>query len=228
MFVLSVLPVKDYVVSVFGFVSEPVSYWTSSVTTSINTSFISVSEIFSLREEYNNLKIQVAKLEAENSAVKIMQAEVDALKEQLKLGKSDIKHIQAQVVSNGVLGQGEYMVVNRGSRDGVKVGQRAVLGNVFIGIVTEVSERSAKVTLPVSKNLNLKVRVITGNVDEVNLNELQGDSRNLNFAYGVSTGNISGIQVENVASTFDVKMGSLLLLMTKKSAYLWCLVKLIV
>lgn len=206
-FVISVLPLQIFVKSVIGFVAEPISYWTNEISQSTNSSLYSIGEVFSLRESYNALKVEKAKLEAENSTVALLSDENVALKQQLNLGKNDISQLQVEVVSGGVYGQSEYLVINKGRKDGINTGQKAVIGNILVGIVGEVNEASAKVILPFSRNMNLKVKVVTGNLEAVKTDDLAAESKDLAYANGVTKGTINGIVVENIAQTYDVKVG---------------------
>ena len=109
-------------------------------------------ELLELKKKTEELEREKAKLEIENVQLKIDNADMYRLL-QVPL-PADWKFLPAKI-----LGQTRYLLINQGRRDGVKKGMSAVFENVLVGIVVDVSEKSAKIMLPLDADSKIAVKI---------------------------------------------------------------------
>lgn len=112
----------------------------------------------------NQLATAVAKadrLDAENSDLKAQLAESKVL-EQLDAAKAshpDREYTSAEVISRDPTGQQKFLIIDKGSADGLRVGMAVVDPNYFVGQISEVSENSAKVMLIIDSSMKVGARL---------------------------------------------------------------------
>jgi cell shape-determining protein MreC len=204
---LAYLPFSKTIKDIVGAAAEPIAYWTNGVSSSINNSFGAVSDIFTLRDQNNALRIDNARLQAQNSLVALLAKERDALKTQLALGAANQKLVEVEVINSGVYGQSEYLIINKGSRDGLASGQKAVSGNIFVGLLDEVNEQTSRVVLPYARTMNLKVKIVNADYTGDTVDKITAEMAKATFGYSVTAGTSSGVRAENIAQGFDLKVG---------------------
>jgi rod shape-determining protein MreC len=118
-----------------------------------------------LERELAAVKADRDRIAAENAQLRANAREIDQLRLQAKLqeDRPSWKMLQARVVGSDPTGQQLFLTVNKGSRDGVEQGMAVVAqGPNYIGQVTEVSERSAKVMLIVDATQTVGARLDGG------------------------------------------------------------------
>ena len=119
----------------------------------------------SLKAQVEALSKEVARLEVENSRQKELVAENAKLRSQLKfLSDNNFKAVAAAVIAREALAEGseegQDLIINKGSRDGLIVGQGVVSEEgLIIGKVIEVKETSAKICLTTSPECKLAAAI---------------------------------------------------------------------
>lgn len=115
----------------------------------------------SLEQQLATAQAEVARLDAENSDLKAQIAESDVLDElnKAKAAHPDREYATAQVISRDPTGQQKYLIIDRGSADGLRVGMAVVDPNYFVGQISEVSEHSAKVMLIIDSSMKVGARL---------------------------------------------------------------------
>jgi len=101
------------------------------------------------------------RLDAENSDLKAQLAESKVL-EQLDAAKAahpDREYVSAEVISRDPTGQQKFLIIDKGSADGLRVGMAVVDPNYFVGQISEVSENSAKVMLIIDSSMKVGARL---------------------------------------------------------------------
>ncbi|MGC4191130.1 MAG: rod shape-determining protein MreC [Thermomicrobiales bacterium] len=101
------------------------------------------------------------RLDTENSDLK---AQNDKLQVQLKLQTAqeahpDREYVTAEVLSRDPTGQQKFLVIDKGSADGLRVGMAVVDPNYFVGQISEVSEHNAKVMLIIDSSMKVGARL---------------------------------------------------------------------
>jgi rod shape-determining protein MreC len=121
--------------------------------------------IGSLKADNEELSRKNAELVSENVRMKILEEENEALRRQLELSlKSDFTLEHAEVVSRETSGLSDWVMINKGSDDGIEKGMTVVvLGKVMVGKVAEVLSGSAKVRL--LTNTTSAVNAVTVNTN---------------------------------------------------------------
>lgn len=137
----------------------PVAYVGSHAGQQFTDSFSLVADIGSMKNTNNALQSRLAELEVVSADNETLLRENTLLREQLALPQtSERVHLGADVVARDVLGGDQWIIVNRGMRDGVHVGSIVVWGvDTFIGRVVDVSDTTARVELITNSQLRIPV-----------------------------------------------------------------------
>lgn len=192
----------------FSPVSSP-AVFSASV---LNSAIDSIGELNSVRKERNTLMSENALLQAENSVVLLMREEIESLRKELNMPPDErFATVEVQILSNQDEEVSNFLVVNKGSKSGLKTGDTARIGNVYIGRVVDVSRDRAKIELPTNARSSLQVEVIPRSDDITNM---EIDQISPLSAYsektiwkGVVTGSSNSIQIENIEKNATVKQG---------------------
>lgn len=86
---------------------------------------------------------------AENARLKSELEEVEALREQNRAEQQrpDITYVAADVILRDPSGSQQFVIINKGSADGLRVGMAVVDPDMYVGQITEVQEHQARVLL---------------------------------------------------------------------------------
>lgn len=180
--------------SAVSYVLGPIYTTSSNLAISLRDFFSTVVNISDFREEYNEMKLQIAEYEADNLEYQLLLDENSDLKGQLDLGNRDDKYIFAKVLDHI---ESEYLIVNQGSREGIEKGDIAVIGNTFLGIVIESGQYTSKIRLPISKSNFLEAYILSSDEE---------DSQRI-LSRAVINGSSDGIRIENIGMNSGVENG---------------------
>ena len=167
----AVAPVLDVMSRPAGTIAEVVS---------------AVRELATLRAENVRLRDENAKLMHWQAAARQLDNENRALHMQLNfIPDPDPSFITTRVIDDTGGAFVHSMLINSGSRDGVRKGQAVIAGEVMVGRIMEVGQRSARVLLLTDINSHIPVMlessrakaILTGdNSDRPRLNMLSPNS----------------------------------------------------
>jgi len=219
LFLLNSLSLSVGIRKAVSFVYEPLTFYADSVGENFR-GFVSIfGEIGELRDKNIDLEKRNAILIAENASVRELLEERLSLLSQLNLGSEDEEVIvEAKAVFAGNGEAVNTLLLNVGEKDGVSKGDVVVIGNLFIGIVSDVSLNGAKVRLPTNIASHLEVLVVESMVKGFSVDELtkkygtNETIQSLDLASGVASGSLSGIKIENLPSTDSLKPASSVLI----------------
>lgn len=153
----------------------------------VSSTFSIVFEIKDLRSRNKDLENAVIELKSENAALQEAKYENQNLKQLLDYKKlSDQKLILASVTAIDPNSYSDSITVDRGTNDGIAVGQAAIFSGALIGKVQSVSENNSQILLITSKDSVVQVML--------------SNSRTA----GTLHGGINGITLENIP--LDVKI----------------------
>jgi rod shape-determining protein MreC len=186
-----------------SYVLDPIYNSSATVAVEIKEFFTTVTNISSFREEYNQMKLDIAQYEIDNLVYQKLQNENDDLRTQLELGNKEHVHIQSEVLDHI---ETDYMIVNVGLQDRVSKGDIATLGDSYIGIVIETGQSSSKIRLPISKSSFLEAYVLSS--------EEESEQRILSRA--VVSGSSDGIRIENIGMNSGVQNGDIVIVNDSK------------
>ncbi len=141
---------------------------TNNFTGKINTKYNNVQQYFHLKQTndslikanellYNKLS---SNFEIADTTKKIVTDTViiDSIKQYRK-----IRYISAKVISNSITLQSNYLVLNKGLNDGLKIGMGVVdPNNAVVGIITEVDEKYAVVMSLLHKDSHISGKLAKG------------------------------------------------------------------
>lgn len=186
-----------------SYVLDPVYTTSSNVAIGLREFFSTVINISDFREEYNGMKIKLTEYEVNNLGYQIVKDENTDLKTQLDLANKNHKYLLSKVLDHI---ETDYIIVNKGSKEGVNKGGVAVLGDSFVGLVIEVGQYTSKVRLPISKSNFLEAYVTSSNTDD--------KQRILSRA--VVSGSSDGIRIENIGMNSGVTNGDIVVVNDSK------------
>ncbi|MDP2720799.1 MAG: rod shape-determining protein MreC [bacterium] len=106
-----------------------------------------LGDIRALRENENNLRAENVVLLAENARLKKLETENKALREQLGAKKTEKKLLVAEVIGGDPLAIKSKLLINKGSRDGVKKSDLVIIKDVLLGEIVSVGFSSATARL---------------------------------------------------------------------------------
>ena len=118
-----------------------------------------------LGRELAAVKAERDQLAAENARLRADVREVEQLRLQAKLqqDRPTWKMLQARVLGSDPTGQHLFLTIDKGREDGIEVGLAVVAqGPNYIGQVTEVEERTARVMLVIDASQTVGARLDSG------------------------------------------------------------------
>jgi cell shape-determining protein MreC len=209
LFLTNFLPFGGALRSFVGFYASPVSYWSFTTGEAVNSSFNSLAEIGSVREELNRTKLKLAQAESNNYILTKISEENEALRQQIKLSNKNLEYLEVPVLSGGLLSGQSYLYIGAGTNSDIKIGSRVVIGNAYIGTVDEVSSYSSKVVLPSQSKTYLQVTIIHNlSVNEdLNVEQIEKQLLDTKKWGAVMVGSIRGMKLENISMDSEVKVG---------------------
>lgn len=128
---------------IFNFNSyQKAKYFNSSnrVTASIYNSYSAVLNYFSLRAVNRDLAYENAQLKSMLEKISNFEAKPDSMFNLLENTDSRYHFISARVINNSVIRQNNYITLNKGRKDGIKVDQGIINSDGVVGVITNVSE----------------------------------------------------------------------------------------
>lgn len=122
----------------------------------------SIRELANLRAENARLKQENLRLHHWQTVARRLDAENTVLHDQLNVVPDpDPAFITARVIGDLGSAFGHSMLLNAGSRDGVRKGQAVLSGEALIGYIAEVGDRSSRLLL--LTDINAKIPVLVEN-----------------------------------------------------------------
>ena len=152
--------IVDSVRSVAREALQPVQSGVDSAFEPVRDAFEGVTDYGSLKDENARLRKQIAELRGKQLRERAVGSEVGDLEKLLDLPTiEDATGVTARVVSGSPGNFERTVIVNKGSSNGVDVGQPVVAGDGLIGKVTETTGPQSTVTLLDSPGFGVGVRL---------------------------------------------------------------------
>ncbi len=201
--------VADAIAPILDAISRPAS--------TINEFTGSVRELANLRAENARLKQENYRLMHWQMVARRLEADNTVLHEQLNVVPGpDPAFITARVIGDLGSAFGHSMLLGAGARDGVRKGQAVLSGEVLVGHIAEVGERSSRLLLLTDLNAKIPVVVESSRTRAI----LTGDNKDrprLNYITGTASVSVGdrvvtsasgaafppGVPIGDVASTAD-------------------------
>ncbi len=108
-----------------------------------------IFQIGTLYRDNQDLQNKVQQLEAENASAQDIKNENKILRNTLNLlPRDELDLIGSDVILRDSLGGNQWILVNRGTKEGVTVGMPVIVNeNVLVGVVDEADDKTARVRL---------------------------------------------------------------------------------
>jgi rod shape-determining protein MreC len=122
-----------------------------------------------LRAQLATVTADRDQLLAENTKLKGLESEVQQLRESLKFQNAhpELQYLTADVINRDPQSREKYVIINRGSNDGVQVGMAVVNPNFLVGQVTEVEPNRAKVLLVIDSGFQTGGRLLNARAEGI-------------------------------------------------------------
>lgn len=141
-------------------------------TTAIGRTANSIGNLLSTFEENRALKAKIDEFAQDKVRLQTVEEENRELKKQLKLEATltDFKTVTAVTISRSPTTWQSQLVINKGSKSGLKKGMPVLAGSGIIGRISEVNTTNAKVALisDTGEDANRFAITIKGNKRDVN------------------------------------------------------------
>jgi rod shape-determining protein MreC len=116
----------------------------------------------SLQAKYDQLLSDYNKLKAENANLTLIAQEVQQLRSLLNLQQQqpNMKFVSANVLYPGPDATEKFVIIDKGSADGVKEGMAVTDPNYFVGLVTKVEDHQSKVVLAIDGSQSVGAQLL--------------------------------------------------------------------
>ncbi len=185
----------------------------------IKSSYINLNEYTNFYKEYKQNKEELDQLKSENISAKIIKSENEELKSLIDGYTITSNKILAKVIVDHESPFLRSIIINKGSKEKIKIGTNIYDRSYLVGRVIEVNYTNSRVLLLTDLNSNIPVSITPGNVQAIVVgngdkkgeikyikNDLINKIDDQGIAYTSGTGSIfkSGIPV----GTIDLKDGN--------------------
>ncbi len=151
--ILNPFKVGDGLRNIIGNFFNPVTSYGASLGSSISTTFQNIGRLTSVEAQRRALQSEVASLKTSIATTDKMAEENQRLRKALNLiPKHKYSLVGADIIGYDLQSVGEWVLINRGRKDGIEVGMNTILDkDILVGHVSEVFDKSARVQLITSK-----------------------------------------------------------------------------
>ncbi|MFH1947270.1 MAG: rod shape-determining protein MreC [Candidatus Magasanikbacteria bacterium] len=139
------IPVENF----FRNIITPSSQFIYSITVSLEENKEEFASLDELRQAYQNTKKELLKNKVDEVQMELLKQENEELKKQLNfLSAGDYNNVGVQVLGKNIDPVGNTLVVNRGSSDGIGIGNAVISGEgILIGKIVKVEENLSIIRL---------------------------------------------------------------------------------
>lgn len=150
----------------FGDIVNPLVYYSDMATRFVKDIYRSYMDLIGLKNKYDKILVEKKVLHFENMLLKEKLSEYERLKKLLNYKEIyNLETVACNVIGRSIDGYMKYILIDRGSIDGIEVNDPVISYDGLVGKITEVYRKSAKVIciLNVSSNtsvINFKTRTV--------------------------------------------------------------------
>ena len=148
----------NYLKSGLNEVVYRISFIVSLPEKQINNSFVAVNKHLKLYDQYNNLQDELKLLKGKNYNLNYLQSENERLRKLIDEYIINSDELVAKVLLDKNSPFLKSLIVNKGSKDNLKIGMAVLDGPYLIGKIVEVNYATSRVLL--ISDLNSKIPVI--------------------------------------------------------------------
>ena len=149
------------------------------------------TDIGKLKEENEKLKTENSKLEQSIRELENIKSENETLKEYLELNKKygEYKTIPAYIINKDISNYYKTIIINVGSKDGIKEKMTVIADKGLVGHVVSVTENTSKVQTIIDTSSSVSSLMST-NKDSIVCKGILGESKELRGMYIPTDANV--------------------------------------
>ena len=133
----------------------------------IKSSYINLNEYTNFYKEYKQTKEELDQLKSENISTKIIKSENEELKSLIDGYTITSNKILAKVIVDHESPFLRSIIINKGSKEKIKIGTNIYDRSYLVGRVIEVNYTNSRVLLLTDLNSNIPVSITPGNVQAI-------------------------------------------------------------
>jgi rod shape-determining protein MreC len=178
---------------------EPVRDGLSSVVSPVARGFMTLAHgpgyKTELEKELERVQNELDATRAENANLQAMIAEYKLLDEEQRVeaDRPELNYLSATVIGQDPTSTQKYIVINKGSDDGIEVGMAVTDPDYFIGQVVEVNNSTSKVMLIIDTSASVGAQLMDTGADGIVVGQWQKGGR---------------LEMQNVDRDAEVKEGA--------------------
>ena len=173
------------------------SYVVSIPENILKTVYLKTSDYSGFYNEFKNNEEELKKLRSENISSRIIKSENKELKNLIDDYTLSTNKILAKVIvdhSNIFL---KTLIINKGSKDNIKIGTNIYDREYLVGRIIEVNYKTSRVLLLTDLNSNVPISITPGNIQAI----VVGDGNNIGHIKYIKGDFINNIVDEGIAYT---------------------------
>lgn len=164
------LAVSGYLTPIFSFSLSPVisgQSWLAQRYLAVRDFLNSPREMATLRQENQELRDEVSQLQGEIVALQENLSQAQILYTLLDFARSNPEHeyVAATVIGRDISPYMQYMIIDKGSNDGIQYGMPVVTQQGLVGRIDAVIANAARIRLISDANSYVNVRLQNADVD---------------------------------------------------------------
>ena len=170
----TILLLLIFVVTSIGFIALDNRQALDPVKTGIHDLIVPVTDLFNdvsdssgdeseLQKQYDELQAKYNALTAEYTQLLANAREIEQLREMLNLETSqpNLTFVPARVSYLDPTNLQKFIIIDKGSADGIKMGMAVTDPNFYVGLVVEVDEHSSRVALVIDATQSVGAELLT-------------------------------------------------------------------
>lgn len=178
----------NYLKSGLNEVVYRISFIVSLPEKQINNSFVAVNKHLKLYDQYNNLQDELKLLKGKNYNLNYLQSENERLRKLIDEYIINSDELVAKVLLDKNSPFLKSLIVNKGSKDNLKIGMAVLDGPYLIGKIVEVNYATSRVLLISDLNSKIPVILEPGDIQSImtgtgkNFGKIQHFEKEYNFS----------------------------------------------
>jgi rod shape-determining protein MreC len=148
-------------------------------------------QLASAQKELDAVKAENANLQAQLAEFQMLDAEIQA-----EARRPELEYVAATVIGHDPTGKQKYVVINKGSADGIEVGMAVTDPNYYVGQVVEVWDDQAKIMFIIDSSSRVGAQLLDSQADGIVVGQWQAGGR---------------LQMQNVDRDAEVEDGELVI-----------------
>ena len=178
----------NYLKSGLNEVIYRISFIVSLPEKQINNSFVAVNKHLKLYDQYNNLQDELKLLKGKNYNLNYLQSENERLRKLIDEYIINSDELVAKVLLDKNSPFLKSLIVNKGSKDNLKIGMAVLDGPYLIGKIVEVNYATSRVLLISDLNSKIPVILEPGDIQSImtgtgkNFGKIQHFEKEYNFS----------------------------------------------